>query len=371
MENKNLFRCTNCLNMSSRPRITFDNKGWCNACAWMEEKKSIDWSKREKEFIEIVKKYKSNNEFDCIIPVSGGKDGSYVSYTLKEKFNLNPLCVTIRPPLSMDIGDQNLVNFVRSGFNHIHITPNEKVMQIINKAGFIDMGFPYYGWLIAIYSAVIKVAYNFNIPLIIYGEDGEIEYGGSMANKDKAIFDINYLIKSYLEKGYHKILDNLDVKKSELYWFTLPEVEELKKSKIALTHWSYFENWDPYRNYLIAKEKCGLQENQMSNASTFTNFAQTDQALYALHMYMCYLKFGFGRATQDAGIEIRRGAMDREQGINLVKMYDGVYPEEFLNIYLDYFEINKQEFDSILDKWTNKNLFIKNNGIWNLISEVF
>ena len=109
-----------------------------------------------------------------------------------------------------------------------------------------------------------------------------------------------------------------------------------------------------YEHYLVAKDNCGLQESEKSNSGTFTNFAQTDQDLYALHTYLCYLKFGFGRATQDAGIEIRRGAMSREQAINLVKLYDGLYPHEYIETYLDYYKMNKNEFDKVLDHWANK-----------------
>ena len=134
---------------------------------------------------------------------------------------------------------------------------------------------------------------------------------------------------------------------------------------MTFTHWSFYENWDPYRNYIIAKEHCGLQERTDNNSGTFTNFAQNDQALYTLHAYLMYLKFGFGRATQDAGIEIRRGAMTREQAINLVNLYDNQYPEQFIDLYLDYYQMTKEEFDAVLDKWVNKNLFEKDeDGIW-------
>lgn len=133
---------------------------------------------------------------------------------------------------------------------------------------------------------------------------------------------------------------------------------------MSFTHWSYFENWDSYRNYVVAKEKCGLIEKDEGNIDTFTNFSQNDQALYSLHAYLMYLKFGFGRATQDAGIEIRRGSMTREQGINLVKMYDNSYPsEQLIEIYLNYYKMSKEEFDSVLDKYVNKDLFEKINGI--------
>ena len=133
---------------------------------------------------------------------------------------------------------------------------------------------------------------------------------------------------------------------------------------VQLTHWSYFENWDPYRNYLVAKENCGLKESEDTNSGTFTNFSQNDQALYALHTYLMYLKFGFGRANQDASIEIRRGAMTRDQAVNLVNHYDGHYPESFLPQYLDYFQMDKDEFDSVLDSYANKHLFEKINGKW-------
>ena len=97
---------------------------------------------------------------------------------------------------------------------------------------------------------------------------------------------------------------------------------------------------------------------------TFTNYAQNDQALYALHTYLMYIKFGFGRANQDASIEIRRGSMDREQAVNLVKLYDGQYPDEFIELYLDYYQMTKKQFDETIDNWTNKDLFEKIDGHW-------
>ena len=108
-----IFWCKNCLNMSTRPRIEFDERGWCNACQWMEEKKTFDWRSREDELKELLDKYRSTSGgFDCVVPVSGGKDGSYVAYQLKHKYGMNPLAITVAPPLSLEIGDQNLKNFI-------------------------------------------------------------------------------------------------------------------------------------------------------------------------------------------------------------------------------------------------------------------
>jgi N-acetyl sugar amidotransferase len=369
MNKTKVFWCKNCLNMSTRPRIAFDSKGWCNACQWMEEKKTFDWQSRENELKTILTKYRSNNEnFDCIVPVSGGKDGSYVAYMLKHKYKMNPLAVTVRPALSLEVGDKNLYNFVHSGYNHIHITPNPKVMDRLNKYGFIEKGFPYYGWLMAIMTAVIRVAVNFKVPLLFYGEDGEIEYGGSTETKNRALYDIKYMKDVYLEGGHDLVLERIkkdkDINESDLLFFQFPDNKNVEKNNLAFTHWSYFENWDSYRNYIVAKEHCGLLEKDESNDGTFTNFSQNDQALYALHTYLMYLKFGFGRATQDAGIEIRRGAMNREQALNLVRLYDNFFPDSLINLYLDYYNMTREEFDAVLDKFANKQLFEKREGIW-------
>lgn len=360
-----IFWCKNCLNMSTRPRIEFNKRGWCNACQWMEEKKIMDWAPRKKELTDLLDKYRSKSGgFDCIVPASGGKDGSSIAYNLRDVHGMHPLTVTVRPALELSIGNENLLNFINKGFNHIHVTPDVNAMHRINKMGFIEMGFPYYGWLISIFSAVIKVALNFNIPLLFYGEDGEMEYGGSTESKNKSLFDVEYMKRIYFEAGYEKVFNPLGLDKKDLYFFTFPTEQELAGKDLYSTHWSYFEPWDSYKNYLIAKEHCGLKEFEDTNIGTFTNFSQNDQALYALHTYMMYLKLGFGRATQDAGIEIRRGAMTRDQGLELVRLYDNHYPEEFIEQYLDYYKMTLAEFDAVLDKWANKQLFKKDNGRW-------
>lgn len=361
----NLKWCSNCLTMSTRPRITFDKRGWCNACVWTENKKTLDWHARRIELETLLNKHRRNNgDFDCIVPCSGGKDGSYVAYNLKHQYGMNPLCVTVTPALTLPLGDQNLRAFVESGYDHISINANYEAMRVLNKTGFIEMGFPYYGWLIAIHTAVIRMATNFGIDLIFYGEDGEVEYGGSTETSKKPIYDVYYQKKVYLEGGYEKVLAASGLNSNQLNFFRFPSDEELNKHALQLSHWSYFENWDPYRNYLVAKEHCGLKEADESNAGTFTNFSQNDQALYALHTYLMYLKFGFGRANQDACIEVRRGAMDRGQAVNLVRLYDGHYPEEFIELYLTYYRMTLNEFDEVLDRYANKDLFEKIDRRW-------
>ena len=152
----------------------------------MEEKKKINWKKRQSLLKKIFSKKKNN--YDCIVPVSGGKDGSYIAHTLKKKYKINPLCVTVRPPLELELGNTNLRNFINSGYDHIHVAPNHEVMRDLNTKGFKLKGFPYYGWLISIFTSVLYIAASMNIDLIVYGEDGEVEYGGSNLTKNRPFF---------------------------------------------------------------------------------------------------------------------------------------------------------------------------------------
>lgn len=356
--------------MSTRPRIIFNEDGICNACSWVEEKKSLDWQKRQNEFKELIRR---KGPYDCIVPVSGGKDGSYVSHKLTKDYNLKVLTVTIRPPLEYHVGRNNLVNFVNSGYEHMHVSPCFETMRQLNKIGFLDHGRPLYGWTTSIFTSVFRVAKAFQIPLIVYGEDGEVEYGGTRETEQKSLMNIGYIKRVYLEGEFERtkrevINSNDDKRRLNWYCWEFPEEDS---NEIQMIHWSYFENWDSYRNYLVAKEHCGLQENDQSNVGTYTNFSQNDTVLYPLHTYLMYLKFGFGRATQDVGIDIRRGALSREQGVALATLYDNQPPDQqMVKEYLDYFDITQSQYDEAIDRHTNKMLFEKRNGTWSPIFQI-
>tara|TARA_Y100000996_G_scaffold329526_1_gene265645 strand:- start:37 stop:645 length:609 start_codon:yes stop_codon:yes gene_type:complete len=195
----------------------------------------------------------------------------------------------------------------------------------------------------------------------MYGEDGEVEYGGTTKYKYNPVYGVDHQKKVFLNNTYDEIIKFSNSSEKDRYWFNFPSENY---QDIKITHYSYFKNWDPYENYLIAKKRYNLQDFEDTNTGTFTNFAHNDQALSSLHYYLMYLKFGFGRATQDAGIEIRRGAMSRDQAINLVKIYDGIFPEEHLRSYLNYFKITEETFFKTIDKFANQNLFVKTNKLW-------
>ena len=291
MKSKKIYRCTNCLNVSTRDRIEFDEKGWCNACQWVEEKKEINWDRRWKELVELCEKNKSKTGgFDCIVPVSGGKDGSYVAHTLKNKLGMNPLAVTIKVPMSMQLGDENLHNFTNSGFSHILLSPNMKLMREMNINGFKKYGRPILGWQTFVHTAIRRLAIQFNIPLIFFGENGDVEYGGSSSSKNTPYVETAFAKETYLSGTYEGIMpssdDYTDVDK---FWLEFPSEQELDENNLKYTHWSYFENWDPYAHYLVAKEHCGLKDSDESSSGTYTNFAQTDSYGYDLHVYLMNL----------------------------------------------------------------------------------
>ena len=352
--------CKTCVVMSTRPRISFDKKGFCNACQWRIKKKTINWKKREREFIEIAKQIRSKRKnFDIVVPVSGGKDSNYVAYNLKHKYKLNPVFVTVNPPLHTQIGKKNLQKFIKKGFNLISLDPNPKNMQKVNKEGMISFGQPYYGWLTAIHTAVFNLTSKLGIDLIMYGEDGEVEYGGTTKTQNRFLYDNKYVEQVYLSDVYKKIFKKIKLNQDDKFFYELSSSKRIKHC-----HYSYFENWDPYRNYLFAKDKFDMEEDTKTSASTFTNFAQTDQKLYGLHTYFMFLKFGFGRSSQDAGIEVRRGAMTRDQAIALVQLYDHLFPKKYLKDYLKYFEISNNQLNKIIDKFANKKVLVKEKNYW-------
>jgi N-acetyl sugar amidotransferase len=357
--------CTNCLMPSTRPRVTFDERGWCNACAWAEEKRrAIDWPARRKQLIEFRDKYRSQSgNFDCIVPVSGGKDSSYVAYMMKHELGMHPLCVNIIPPLEFDVGRKNVENFIAAGYDCVRIAPNPLVTRHISRRTLIDYGQPLMSWIINVQVAVFKMAINFGISLVMFGEEGETEYGGSSKLKNSPVYDIEDSIRLYLS-GVDPKQFQREFTDAELYWWLYPGVDEFRRANLAVAHWSYFEDWDPYQHYLVAKEKCGLQEKEQASVGTYNNFAQTDTCLYDLHTYLMYLKFGFGRCTQDVGIDIRRGALSRAQALPLVRNFDGHYPEEHIGDYLEFFGMTPRELDDVFDKWANKDLFRKVEGRW-------
>jgi len=349
----------------TRPRMTFNKEGICNACQWAEQKHNlINWDARWKELGKWCEKYRSADVgFDVVVPVSGGKDSCYVSWMMKHKLGMSPLLVHVAPPLPFDVGNHNLEKLIAGGFDCIKVNPNPEISRQITRIEMHDFGDPLLSWMISVRSVVFRTAINYGIKLIMWGEDGEVEYGGLTDSQYTPFHNRDYELNILLSgTNPEKYLGKFS--KKELYFWLFPTQEEYDKAEIANMHFNYFDPWDQYRNYLLAKDKFGLEEMKGSNLGTYTNFAQTDTSMFDLHTYFMYLKFGFGRCTSDACIDVRRHAMDRSQAVNLIKKFDNSYPEPYLEQYLDYMQIDMNEFQSALDKHANKELFQKIDGRW-------
>lgn len=356
--------CKECLMLETRPRITFTEEGKCNACEWKAIKNTqINWEKRYKEIVDLCDEIRGKNKYDCIIPVSGGKDSTYVAHKMKHELNLNVLTVTITPPLETTLIQENLKNFLSHGYDNIKITPNPLISQKINKKGFIEQGRPLLSWTTCLNTAMLQIATSMNIPLIMFGEEGESEYGGSTKLRYTPFYNVEDSIDLYTY-GNNPAEYAKEFSSNELLLWSYPSEEVLSKFKINVAHWSYFENWDPYKHYVFARDNYGLKTKENRSTGTYNNFAQLDTPLYELHTYMMYLKFGFGRCLQDVCIDIRANRITREEGLELVKKYDGEFSENIIELFLDYYKMSRTEFDEVLDRHANKDLFEKKDGVW-------
>lgn len=360
--------CTRCLTPDTRPRVKFDEEGVCNACRWAELKRTkIDWDARWAELEKTGDEFRNEagSNWDVIVPCSGGKDGSYVAWKMKHELGMHPLCMTLLPQMPTEIGKTNLENFLKAGFDHIAITPNQKVYARLAKKGFTEQGRPKLPFVVGISTFTIRIAMKFGIKLIIYGEEGESEYGGVMRQAYKTKIEREYLVRYYFSG--HDPIKYLDTfQRHELKWWMLPSQEELDRRSIFATHWSHFENWDPYLHATFVKDKVGFQMLKEPSVGTFTNYAQLDDKLQDLHAYLMFIKFGFGRCTSDVGIEIRAGRVTREEGLELVRKHDGIFPYKYLDEYLDYFDMTEEEFWKVIDSHANRDVLKKVNGIWKL-----
>lgn len=343
--------CTKCIMPSTRPRIEFDEDGVCNACQYHEEKqKRIDWQARRCLLEKICEEHKRfDGYWDCIVPASGGKDSTFIADYLKRKLKMNPLTVTFAPQIPSHLDWRNWRNFVWSGFDNVLVTPDSRAYRKYARDWFIQYGFPRQPFVVGISTAIIRLAVEKQIKLVVFAENGEVEYGGKSDAKLLQRFDRKFLTEIYYEGQIDQ----------EQYgpWWQIPSVEDL--NDIYVTWMSYFVDWEPEDHARLAVHKYGLEMPVGGNIGTFTNYSQIGDPGQDLHMYLCFLKHCFGRCSADASIEIRRGRMTREQGIKVVQELDGIFPLEFLPLYLDYFEMTEPEFWAVIDKFANKEYLVK------------
>jgi N-acetyl sugar amidotransferase len=248
--------CKKCVGSNQRPRTDFNAEGVCNACQFAEMKffGGIDWKKREKELIKLLDLHRSKNgQFDVIVPGSAGKDSALVSHQLKVKYGMHPLCVTWAPFIYSAIGFQNYFNMIQSGFDGFIAWPNGIIHRKLARIAFKLKGDPWEPFTFGQKALAFQMACKFKIPLIFYGENGEVEYGGSFKNVNKAYespedweehyfkgFGVDALLKEGIKMG---ILTEEKAKETNLELYKAPPLEEIKKIGIQMHWWSYYKLW--------------------------------------------------------------------------------------------------------------------------------
>lgn len=344
--------CQRCTISNKRPRITFDGLGVCSACNFAEHKKKIDWSAREKELQALCDKHrKCNGEFDVIVPVSGGKDGGFVAHQLKTVYGMTPLCVTWAPLLPTEIGEKNLAAFVASGFDVIQGRPNGKTTRNLARLSFEYMGDPFLPFIYGQTNFPLQMAVRYQIPLIMYGENGEVEYGGDMKNAHRPTRDIEDHDKHYFSG------------KPPEFW-TAHGIDQRALKPFMGTHYegeihffSYYKKWDPQENFYYCSEHTGFSPNAERTEGTYSKYASLDDKLDGLHYYLAFIKFGIGRATSDSAHEIRDGKITREEAISLVRRFDGEFPRRNFSESCAYMGLTEEEAKEIIERW-------KSPGVW-------
>ncbi len=361
--------CKRCIMPNSRPRITFDEDGICNACRNAEEKwKDVDWNARKEEFLQLIEPFRSKNGYwDCIVPWSGGKDSSSIAYKLKFEFGMNPLLVTFSPQIPNEVGNHNREALIQLGFDHVFFRPNQKVHRKLARRFFIERGNHKVAWDAGINAIPVKVAVDFNIPLIFYAEHGESEYGGKVLRVESQKFrDFTEVIEHQIGDDPCNWVDE-EITLNDLNPYIYPKIERVRKAGVKALYFAYFFKWSSYENYLYIKEKIDFQICPAGRTEgTFTNFDSLDDKSDNLYYYMQYIKFGLGRAVRDASRMIQNRQLTRQEGLELARKYDHEFPALYFQDMLDYLQIREEEFYELVDKHRNPEIWTKENEGWKL-----
>lgn len=369
--------CKRCVMSNQRPRMHFNEEGVCGQCLYSQYKNTmVDWDKREKELQNLCDKYRSKDgSWDVIVPGSGGKDSGYTAYILKKKFGMCPLTVTWASAIPTEIGSQNLYNFIQSGFDNITASPNGQIHKKLSKFSFIEYGENFLPFSYGQIHVPLHIAVKFHIPFIMYGENGELEYGGSLKNYNKPTMEIaesDYIQEKFAPSSSPTRPDTWGSKinPSKLTFYKAPPLSELQKIGVQMHYISYYDAWKPEKHYEIAKKHLGFQPNPTRSEGTYTDFASLDDKTDGFHYYLMFIKFGIGRATSDAAHQIRDGIITRDEGVDLVLKYDGEYPKLYEKEFLDYIEMDKKELEAVFDKFRRPIIWKKENEHWSLRQQV-
>lgn len=361
-------------NIASKKRtLHIDNEGICDACRFAEHKEQIDWKQREEKLMGLLDRYRRRDGYyDCVVPGSGGKDSAYAVHILKYKYGMHPLTVTWPPLLYTDYGYRNFIKWIEvGGFDNISFKPNGRVMKLLTKLSIENLLHPFQTFILGQKNIAPKIAIKYDIPLIFYGEN-EAEYGNPIADnstslRDKSFYSLDDLSKVYLGGlSLPQLMEHYHIELVDLMPFMPPSHDELKNKNIEVHYLGYYLKWTPQEAYYYAVENTGYQARPFRTQGTYSKYNSIDDKIDDFHYYTTFIKFGIGRTTEDASMEIRNRHITREEGCALVKKFDGEFPDRYGQEILDYLGIEMERFLDLCDQFRSPHLWAKTDGQWRL-----
>ncbi|HOT03062.1 MAG TPA: N-acetyl sugar amidotransferase [Methanolinea sp.] len=359
--------CRRCVLPDTKPDLKLDDSGICSACRSYERRAHIDWNLRKEELLSILEKYrsKSGENWDCIIPVSGGKDSHFQVLKMLE-YDMTPLCVTATTCDLSEIGRRNIENIKNLGVDYLEFSPDKKIRRILNRIGLYQVGDISWPEHVSIFTIPIQVAVRYNIPLIIWGENSQNEYGGPAGASENNILNRRWLEEfgGMLGLRVSDLVGLNGIRKKDLLPYIYPPDSELKRGQVTGLFLGYYLPWDGYSNALIAQAH-GFTTLSKTVEGSCVNYENLDNHQTGIHDYFKFLKFGFSRASDITSLHIRRGRLSRQDACKIVRLHDGKFPWTYLSKPIEEIlrplNINLEEFIKICDKFTNKKIFLKDS----------
>ncbi len=355
--------CKRCVMPDTKPDLQLDTDGICNACRSYENRKIVDWDSRYRELLTILDKYRGRpgNNWDCIVPVSGGKDSTYQVVRMLQ-LGMNPLCVTSTTCDESVLGRENIENLKRLGVDHVQISSNPLVRAKLNRIGLSQVGDISWPEHVGIFTIPVRAAVQFNVPLIVWGENSQNEYGGPASAAENSILNRRWLEEfgGLLGMRVTDLIGMEGLESRHLINYIYPSDEELRRVGVTGLFLGHYIPWDGLSNFLIAQAN-GFRTYAKVVEGSMVNYENLDNCQTGIHDYFKFLKFGFGRATDLACLHIRRNRLTREDGLEAVKRLDGLFPWEYLGKSLEDIlqplGLSVDEFILICDHFTNKKIF--------------
>lgn len=362
---------------SRKPTIRFDERGVCDACNVAALKhETIDWEQREQELRDLLDQYRSKRgSYDCIVPGSGGKDSAYAAHVLKYRFGMHPLTVTWAPHIYTEVGWRNFQHWIHAGFDNYLFTPNGRVHRTLTRLAFLNLCHPFQPFIIGQKNFAPRMALRFGIPLVFYGES-EAEYGNPIADIGNARRARSYYSRGQGDRVYLggvplEELAEFGVDPEEVEPYLPADAAELDRAGVDVRYLGYYLKWIPQEAYYYAVEHTGFEANPDGRTEgTYSKYNSLDDRIDGFHYYTTYIKFGIGRATYDAAQEIRSGHLTRDEGVALVRRYDGEFPSKYFREILEYMEITEEQFWRTLDAARPEHLWERVGGQWRLRRQV-